>query len=298
MERVLAIDVGTNTVLGAVGERHGGALSILADEERIVGLGRGVDRDRRLRPDRIEAALEALRAHRTLGRALGAERVVAAGTSALRDAENREAFLAPARALLGAEVEVIAGRREAELTFAGAFVGLGAPPARSLVVDIGGGSTELVWARGHEVEHRVSLDVGSVRLFERFLAADPPETASLAALDDLLTAALAPLPAPHGRTLVMLAGTAASTAMLVRGAVGPSHGQIVRALDADALADALARRTAAERRDMPGMIAARADVLVAGVRVLCAIARWSGAEHFVVSEGGVRYGLLRAALGV
>jgi exopolyphosphatase/guanosine-5'-triphosphate,3'-diphosphate pyrophosphatase len=223
--------------------------------------------------------------------------VVAAGTSALRDAANREAFLGPARELLGAEVEVIAGHREAELTFAGAFVGL-EPPARSLVVDIGGGSTEFVWASGRAVEHRVSLDVGSVRLFERFLRTDPPEPAALAALDDLLGEALAPLPSPQGRALVLLAGTAASTAMLVRGAVGPTHGQRVLVDDAAQRADELARRTAAERRSLAGMIAARADVLVAGVRVLVAIARWSGQAHFVVSEGGVRYGLLRAALGV
>jgi exopolyphosphatase/guanosine-5'-triphosphate,3'-diphosphate pyrophosphatase len=296
--RVLAIDVGTNTVLGAVGARREGELALLADEEHIVGLGRGVDEARALRPDRIAAALSALEALRARGRALGVERVVAAGTSALRDAANRDDFLAPARAILGAEVEVIAGRREAELTFAGAFVGLGPPPARALVVDIGGGSTELVWAEGGAIEHRVSLDVGSVRFFERFLAADPPEPAALAALDALLAASLAPLPSPEGRSLVMLAGTASSTAMLVRGARGPSHGQLVRVEEAAQLAEALARCTAAERRALPGMIAARADVLVAGVRVLVAIARWSGQDRFLVSEGGVRFGLLRAALGV
>ncbi len=295
---MLAIDVGTNTVLGAVGARREGELALLADEEHIVGLGRGVDEARALRPDRIAAALSALEALRARGRALGVERVVAAGTSALRDAANRDDFLAPARAILGAEVEVIAGRREAELTFAGAFVGLGPPPARALVVDIGGGSTELVWAEGGAIEHRVSLDVGSVRFFERFLAADPPEPAALAALDALLAASLAPLPSPEGRSLVMLAGTASSTAMLVRGARGPSHGQLVRVEEAAQLAEALARCTAAERRALPGMIAARADVLVAGVRVLVAIARWSGQDRFLVSEGGVRFGLLRAALGV
>lgn len=297
MERILSIDVGTNTVLGAVGELGPGGLAIVSDEERIVGLGRGVDRNRTLRPDRIAAALGALEEHRDRARALGVTRTVAAGTSALRDAENRDAFLLPARALLGAAVEVVSGEREAQLTFHGAFVGL-PTPARALVVDIGGGSTELVWSDGPAIERRVSLDVGSVRLFERLLRSDPPTSGELDALDAALDAALSPLPPPEARAVWMLAGTASSTAMLVRGQIGSTHGAHVSRAEAEHVAGALAVRTTAERRRLPGMIEARADVVVAGVRILCAVLRWADADGCGVSEGGVRHGLLREAFGV
>lgn len=297
-ERILALDVGTNTVLGSVGEVVNGSLRILYDEERIVGLGRGVDRTQRLSPDRVQLALRALEEHVHAARALGAERFFAVGTSALRDALNREDFLAPAQALLGAPVEVISGPREAALTYLGRAVGL--PPLRGpeVVIDIGGGSTEIVLGEGDVITERVSLDIGSVRLYERCLSSDPPTPSQLAALENDIADALARAPRPSGRTLLALAGTATSAAMLVRGRVTSQHGSEITTADIEALAEKLAGLTAAERRAMPGMIPARADVMVAGVRILSAIARWAGVERLVVSEGGVRHGVLRERLGV
>ena len=300
--RALAIDVGTNTVLGTVGERVGelaeGSLQILYDEERIVGLGRGVDRTGRLSPERIEAALAALTEHVRAARELGCTTIRAVGTSALRDAQNRQDFLAPAREILGSELEVVSGEREARLTYHGRAVGL--PPMHGpvLVVDIGGGSTELVLGHDHHIASMVSLDIGSVRLFERCLSSDPPSSSELASLDAIVADALAGAPASSGRTMLALAGTASSVAMLVRGRVEHTHGARLTLSEAEAVAATLAASSAEVRRGLPGMIAARADVLVAGARILCAVARWAGVEEFIVSEGGVRHGVLVELLGV
>lgn len=295
--RVLAIDVGTNTVLGCVAERRDERVVVHYDEERIVGLGRGVDARGALSADRIEAALEAVRAHFDAARALGCERMLAVGTSALRDAKNARAFLDPASELL--PIEVISGMREAALTFAGAGLGLSlAGPAA--VLDIGGGSTELVLGAHtpDRVERAVSLDIGSVRLFERCLTSDPPSAAELTELDATIARALDTAPPIEGRALIAVAGTACSVAMLARGRIERVHGALLERDAIRGIADELAARDAAGRRAMPGMIAARADVLVAGAKILEAVVRRAGVERITVSEGGVRHGVVRELLGV
>ncbi len=295
--KVLAIDVGTNAVLGCVGELSEGRIALRYDEERIVGLGRGVDARGVLAADRIEAALEAVRAHVEAARALGCERMLAVGTSALRDAANRDAFLDRARALL--PTEVISGAREAALTFAGAGLGLELR-GESVVLDIGGGSTELVLG-SHAPDHVdqvVSLDIGSVRLFERCLSTDPPTERELASMRDAIEAALDTAPSPSGRALIAVAGTACSVAMLARGRIEPVHGVRLARSAIASVARELSALDGEARRAMPGMIAARADVIVAGAAILEAVVRRSGAETITVSEGGVRHGVVRALLGV
>lgn len=295
--RVLAIDVGTNTVLGCVGERVGDDVVIRYDEERIVGLGRGVDACQLLAGDRIDAAIEAVRAHCDRGLSLGCERMIAVGTSALRDATNAEAFLSRAREVLN--IEVVSGAREAALTFAGAGLGLHLM-GPATVLDIGGGSTELVLGEHapDRIEHSVSLDIGSVRLFERCLVTDPPTSSELSRLEDAITAALSSAPDLSGRALIAVAGTATSVAMLARGRIERVHGARLTSEAIRKVADELALSDAAGRRAMPGMIDARADVLVAGARILDAVVRRAGAAEITVSEGGVRHGLLRELLGV
>lgn len=293
---MLAIDVGTNAVLGVVAFRQGDALEVRYDEERIVGLGRGVDRTGALDPARIEAALRAVRDHVEAAAALGVTEAFAVGTSALRDATNRDAFLTPAAAIVGRPIEVISGAREAALTFLGATEGLGVAGPRT-VLDIGGGSTEVAVGDERGLSASTSLDIGSVRLFERCLLGDPPAASELADLDAIVAAALASAPAPRG-SLVACAGTASAVAMLVRGRIERCHGEVLSRAQLEDVASMLARSSAADRRRLPGMIAARADVLVAGARILCAAARWAGVENVRISEGGVRFGVLRERLGL
>src|SRR6185295_12786190 len=162
------IDVGTNTTLLLVA-RATPEVEVLADRAEITRLGRGIGRTGALDPEAIARTLAVLRDYAALAQAHGA-RIAAVGTEALRRAPNAAAFLGPAAEILGTEVEVIDGEREAALTFravAASFPELQSGPLA--VIDIGGGSTEIVLAVGGEVRFRTSLPLGSVRLTEAFI---------------------------------------------------------------------------------------------------------------------------------
>jgi exopolyphosphatase/guanosine-5'-triphosphate,3'-diphosphate pyrophosphatase len=182
MRRVAAIDLGTNTTLMLVSEvGAANALVRLEDRATITRLGRGVDRTGRLDSVAVDGTLQALQEYRRCADTWFAE-IVAVGTSALRDAENRDDFLLPAQSILGVAVEVVAGEREAGLTFCGALEGRAAGADNLMGVDIGGGSTEFVLGKGNSIEHRVSVNLGSVRMHERCALAAPAGPRQVAAL--------------------------------------------------------------------------------------------------------------------
>ena len=301
MARVAAIDVGTNTVLASIVAREGNDRDarLVWDGARITRLGQGVGASRRLRDDAIARTIEAVSALAAEARARGAERVVGVGTSALRDAENRETFVVAARSVLDG-FEVISGEREAELTFRGAFVGLTRPEGAVTVVDIGGGSTEIVRGEGGHVTARVSVDVGSVRLSERHGVRDEaPSPARLAAIRADVARAMEHVPvAPP---LVMLAGTATNVAAVARGidlAGGAPQPHGLR-VDAAALGEAVARITAvgrAERARLVGIEPGREDVIVAGALIFEHVLARAAAPEVTISDGGVRLGLALALL--
>ncbi len=296
MPRVAAIDVGTNTVLASIVALEGNDQDarLVWDGARITRLGQGVGTSRRLRDDAMARTLEAVRALASEARARGAERVVGVGTSALRDAENRDVFVAPAREALDG-FEVISGEREAELTFRGAFVGLPRPEGAVTVVDIGGGSTEIVRGEGDRVTARASVDVGSVRLSERHGVRDAaPSPALLAAIRADVARAMGHVAiAPP---LVMLAGTATNVAAVARGidlAAGAPQPHGVR-VEAAALRHAVERITAvgrAERARLIGIEPGREDVIVAGALVFEHVMARAGVGEVTISDGGVRLGL-------
>jgi exopolyphosphatase/guanosine-5'-triphosphate,3'-diphosphate pyrophosphatase len=292
--RIATFDVGTNTVLASVVERSAGADALISDHALIARLGEGVDRRGQLSEAAIRRALDALEKLATEARSRGATYLVGVGTSALRDAQNRDAFVEPARALLDG-FDVVDGSREAALTFRGALFGLPFPAGELTVVDIGGGSTEIVRGQRGVAETGTSVDVGSVRLFERHLqGVDRPATEALARVRADIDRALGSIVIRP--PLLMLAGTATNVASVAlgldvaRGAPVP-HG---RTLPARALLDAVARITTAsadERREMIGIEPGREDVIVAGALLLEAIVLRADATEVLVSDGGVRFGL-------
>ncbi|MEN9800341.1 MAG: hypothetical protein RL653_4038, partial [Pseudomonadota bacterium] len=227
MARFGCIDIGTNSVLLLVAERAAdGAFRPVAERMEITRLGRGVDRTRRLSPEGMEATLSALEAFAAEARALGAAGLAVSATSAARDAENGAAFLAEARARAGVEVEILPGEVEAQLSFEAVSqdATLCAPGERVVVIDIGGGSTELVYGAGRDVTFRHSFDVGAVRMTERFVRGDPPTAAELASLRAFLEETFAPLPAPApGQRLVGVAGTV-TTLYCVQHGIAPYDG--------------------------------------------------------------------------
>jgi exopolyphosphatase / guanosine-5'-triphosphate,3'-diphosphate pyrophosphatase len=264
--RVAAVDLGTNSTRLLVADVEGGRVDEVHRETQITRLGEGVDQRRRLLPAPVARVRNCLADYRATLERLGAERTLAIATSAVRDAENGEAFLGEIEWSYGFATRLLTGDEEALLTKRGVASARKLEPA-TLVVDIGGGSTELILDEDH-----VSLDIGSVRLTERFLASDPPTRDELdtcaAAVRDLLPE-LAP------RAAIGVAGTittlAALDLQLDEYDAARVHGHVIDARDVDALTSRLAAMTVAERRALPTMEPERAPVIVGGAVILRAI---------------------------
>lgn len=304
--RVATIDIGTNSVLLLVAERRkDGGVSALLERATITRLGEGVDRSRSLAPAAIERTLACLQDYAEAMRGLGVDRVEVVGTSAMRDAEGGEAFRDRAAAILGAAPRIISGEEEANLTFVGALTGL---PYRGdiTVFDIGGGSTELIvgaWdGRTAESVFAVSLDIGSVRLTERFLRSDPPTVEELDALTAHVDAELATLSTTARGMLVGVAGTVTTIAAHVQG-IAPYDSERVHGsvLGRHALEEALrelSQCSLAERLRFTSIDEKRADVIVAGAVIASRVLDWASRDSLIVSDRGVRWGLaLRALAG-
>ncbi|WP_308036710.1 Ppx/GppA phosphatase family protein [Cellulomonas xiejunii] len=294
MTRVAAIDCGTNSIrlLVADVDPAAGTLVDLERSNEVVRLGQGVDRTGLLAPEALERTLAATRRYHEVCERLGVEAVRFVATSATRDARNREDFVAGVRDALGVEPEVVAGDEEARLSFRGATGVLASRyDGPFLVVDLGGGSTELVLGTDAP-EAAVSMDVGSVRLTERHLHDDPPTPAQVAAADADVRAALdaAAAVVPLGRT-VTLVGLAGSVTTLTAHALGLDHydrtridGAVLGVDDVLASCEDMLARTREQRAALPYLHPGRVDVIGAGALVWREVVRRVRGE--VAAAGG------------
>lgn len=303
MNRYAAIDVGTNSVLLLVAERQAdGRFTAVEERSEITRLGKGVDQTRTLSPEALETTLKVLERFAQEARDLGAKGIVATATSAARDATNGQVFLEGARARAGLEVEIISGDEEARLSFASAFSDFGGE--RPLVVlDIGGGSTEFIYGGvTGELTFRRSFDVGSVRLTERQVKADPPAQAELEAIDVLLAQTFAGLPTPPaGFKMIGVAGTVTTLCAVAR-RVEPYdptliHGATLELEEIDAALTRLASLPTSLRKTVPGLQPKRADVIVAGGLIFRAAMHALKVTEVTVSDRGLRWGLLADRFG-
>jgi exopolyphosphatase / guanosine-5'-triphosphate,3'-diphosphate pyrophosphatase len=298
--KLMALDVGTHTILAAVGCAVEGRLEVLDNRQWFARLGEGVRSSRRLRPEAIARAVTALREARTLAEHHGAE-IAAVATRACRDAENAGDFLRPAAETLGVPVEIVSGEREAQLTFRGAASDLGlAGPA--LWVDVGGGSTELIAGDGGALLDAVSTPLGAVALTEAHLAGDPYRPAELEDARRAIRSTLEGTTIRAVPVVVGIGGTATSFVALERG-LARYDGTQVHAFRLSAAhlrewVERLAAMPLATRRTLPGLAPERAPVVVAGGLVLDAVLRRAGAETLIVSDRGVRHGVLLDRLGL
>jgi exopolyphosphatase/guanosine-5'-triphosphate,3'-diphosphate pyrophosphatase len=307
MSRFASIDLGTNTALLLVADRDpAGRFHPVRERAAITRLGQGVDATGLLSAEAMERTLGTLEAYAREACALGAEALAVSATSAARDARNGADFLAAAHARAGVRVEVLSGDEEARLSFASARADFGREGAPLVMLDIGGGSTELAYGGGPTggVSWRRSFDVGSVRLTERLVRADPPTPAERAAVQGALDAALAGAlpPPPAGAPVVAVAGTPTSLLAVARG-VEPYdsarvHGGWLSRGELAALVERLWALPLAARRALPGMPAGRADVLPVGALLLSTVLGLLGAEGCRVSDRGLRWGLLVERFGV
>ena len=301
MTRVAAVDCGTNSIRLLVADVAGDELVDVVRRMTVVRLGEGVDRTGRFSATAIARTIEALRSYAQDIASLGAERVRMVATSAARDAANRDEFLDAATHVLGVRPEVISGDEEARLSFLGATRGLprdvrNGPPY--LIVDIGGGSTELV--QGVDgVDAALSVDIGCVRLTERALPSDPPPTAQVQAasrlVDDMLAAAERAVPVRDAATLVAVAGSATTVAAVALGlpAYDPVaiHGAVLTAGQVHVVADTLLAMTRAERAALPVMHPGRVDVIGAGALILSRVLELTGVDEVVISEHDILDGI-------
>jgi exopolyphosphatase/guanosine-5'-triphosphate,3'-diphosphate pyrophosphatase len=274
MTRVAAIDCGTNSIrlLIADVDPSTGALVDLDRRMEVVRLGAGVDRTGEIAPEAMQRTLEATAVYAELCRTAGVSAVRFVATSASRDARNRDEFVTGVRNILGVEPEVIPGSEEAALSFAGATAGLAAEhDSPFLVVDLGGGSTEVVLGDG-TVEAALSVDIGCVRLTERHLHSDPPTAAELAAatadVDAALDRVAEQVPLALARSLVGVAGTVTTITAHALGLPGYDpvaiHGSTLPIDQVLAACDDLIAMPRSARAALPFMHPGRVDVIGAG----------------------------------
>lgn len=305
--RVGAIDCGTNSIrLLIAEERAGGGLTDLARELEIVRLGQGVDATGELHPDALARTFAAAEryADRLRSYGVGPARTRLVATSAARDAHNVEDFYAGMAARLGVRPEIVTGVEEARLSFTGALSGVMVGDGPVLVMDIGGGSTELVVGNSlGEIERSVSLNVGSVRLTERFGLVGPLTPAARAEAADWVDGLLDGLDWPVGAlsevgTWIGVAGTVTTMSAIALGLTtydrSKVHGSVLTTVEIAGLADRLAALTAGEIRGL-GVPAGRADVIAAGSLVADCIARRVG-RSMVVSETDILDGIALSLL--
>jgi len=293
--RVAAVDLGTNTTRLLVADVDDGTLEEVVRRETITRLGESVDRRRILLPTSIARVRNVLVDYRREAEELGAERVLAVGTSAVRDADNGEAFLGEVEWSYGFTTQLLDGDEEAALMVRGAASDRTIEPG-TLLVDIGGGSTELVLGGPGSVAFSTSLQLGCVRLTERYLASDPPTADELERCAAAVRDVLPPLE-PAGA--VGVAGTVTTIAALDLGlaAYDPVriHGHRISWASVERELTRLAALSVAERRTVPGLEPDRAPVIVAGVVILREVLRRYDLEEIEASERDNLHGAVLAA---
>lgn len=301
MTRLAAIDIGTNSTKTTLADIDAqGHLSVVYEDSDVTRLGEGVDASKRLSDVAMSRTLDAIARFAERAREEGAVDVLATGTSALRDAVNGHDFVQEAMSRAGVEIEIITGDREATLAYAAvrSDSSLDLPTEGALLVfDIGGGSTELILGDAQGVGRHKSLDIGAVRLTERFLPSDPPAVDELAQASRFADDAFATFARPDARPVIAgIGGTAVNIASVLRGLSQPDpdavHGLTLTRAEVDAALSRFTSVPLAERRQIPGLEPKRADIISAGALILSHLLSYFGSDGFTLSARGLRYGLL------
>ena len=295
------VDIGTLTcrlLIARVSEA--GRLTELHSDRRIVRLGEGVDHSRRLRLDAMDRVISTLLEWRKVIETYPIDGQIAVATSAVRDAKNRDEFLGRIKREVGFEVELISGEEEARRTMLGIRSGLPDGVSCMLGLDIGGGSTEFILDRPGSASIVRSIDIGVVRLTERMLLHDPPTERELQAAREAIKKETEQVREVLGdllrATFVGTAGTittlAAMAQQLPRYEPARIHNYSLKLATVQKLEQELLSRTKAQRRGMPGLEVGREDVIVAGVLILRTVMETLGYRDCLVSDLGLREGVL------
>lgn len=300
VRKTAALDVGTNSVLMLVAEvRPGGEVIAVRDLARVTRLGQGVDQTGALAPEACERTIATIAEFAGIARSLGVSEILTAATSALRDARDGARFIEEVKERTGVTLAVISGEQEAELNYIAAIRGLGLDPGRGLlIVDIGGGSTEFIRNEPPAPLGMQSLRIGSVRLTERIIRHDPPTAGERQVVHDEIDSAIATL-GWDGFWPLDLVGVAGTVTTICTLALGLSdydaaivHGARLSRAQVAEVVERLFVLTVAERSRLPGMMPGRADVICAGAAILLRAMDYFRQDQVIVSDRGVRWGLI------
>jgi exopolyphosphatase/guanosine-5'-triphosphate,3'-diphosphate pyrophosphatase len=314
--RVASIDIGTNTILLLIAKLDRGNVKPLVDVETIARLGEGVQKNGMLSQEAMTRGFQTLSQYMQRCRSMDAERVFAVGTSALREAVNASEFLNRIKERLGLCIDIISGEEEALFSFLSVARDLAHSQARdqacgpgksdkrsTLVVDVGGGSTEFILGKGDRVDKWTSLPLGAVRMTEQFLHSDPVSQEEWQEMEKAIRERLSEIPrAEEPVNMVAVGGTATTLASVEQGLKTFDFAKIHRScLTAEALRNQLLlyrSKTIEERKNLPGLAPARADVIPAGGAILSMAMDALQCPSLLVSCHGVRYGVLYRHLGL
>lgn len=300
-----SIDIGTNSVLLLVADINDGNVDVLTEMQRMPRLGRGVDAGKNLQEGSWQRVVEVLKEYRhcletRFPGTLNDVRITA--TSAVRDAANRDVFLRQIREETGWTVRILSGEEEAETTFRGAMGVLPAIPGKSLVLDIGGGSTEVAYGDGLELEKSVSLNMGSVRFSERFFSEIPPTREEIGKVKKEIKVLFSSLDIPPEQTNTKAVGVAGTVTSIAAIRLGLDrflrervNGTLLKKSDIREFIEEFSVNTASGIEEKyPNFLAGRGDIILAGMFILEGFLDRIGKDELIVSTGGIRYGILLA----
>ena len=296
-ERVASIDIGTNTILLLIAEIKEGTLNPLLEKEIVVRLGEDLQKNGSLSKEAMERGVQTLTLYLKECRTLEVQRIFAVGTSALREAQNSEDFLKMVEAKLNLSIGVISGEEEAQLSFLAVARDLKELKKSRLVVDVGGGSTEFISGRTDRIDQWVSLPLGSVRFTEQFLRSDPVREEEWKRMEREILKLFVRIPSPKKPFLMVAVGGTATTLASVEQGLAEFIPEKIHhfLLKKEALRNQLLlfrSKTIDERRKIPGLPPARADVILAGGAILYSAMEKFECPSILISCHGVRYGLL------
>jgi exopolyphosphatase/guanosine-5'-triphosphate,3'-diphosphate pyrophosphatase len=303
MNRVASIDIGTNTILLIIAKVEGGKIHPLFEIETVARLGKGVQKDGLLLKGAMDRGLQTLAQYLKRCQEMGVQEIFAVGTSALRDAKNSEDFLNLVKGKLDLSIEVISGEEEAQLSFLAVTEDLQEKEKSIFVVDVGGGSTEFILGKGDQIKQWISLPLGSVRFTEEFLRSDPVQEEEWGAMERKIRGHLTTIPhSPEPLSMVAVGGTATTLASVEQGLDDFIPEKIHHfVLKREALKNQILlyrSKTIEERKKIPGLPMARADVILAGGTILYLAMEELNCPSVLISCHGVRYGLLYKKLNL
>jgi exopolyphosphatase/guanosine-5'-triphosphate,3'-diphosphate pyrophosphatase len=298
--RIAAIDIGSNSIRQTIADvSPGGSIRVVDEMRASPRLGAGLDRTGALSEIAVENALATLSRMATLARQQGAKRTEVVATSAVREASNGAAFLALVREETGLRVRVLEGDDEAKLSFLSALAHFDLATGRAVVMDIGGGSLEIVLSADGLIDRLISLPMGAIRMTEQFLAGETPQRGMRRLRKHVRRELKAHLSAKHWRAAQVISsgGTFTNLASIYLARQGMDsartvHGTIVPRVELEHIVDLLNNMSPSERQGVPGLTPARADIIVAGFTVAAEVLARLDVADLVVSAYGIREGIL------